>query len=150
MTLVKNSHRVASTIMYAMMASFAFYIIIVEVLNRTTAQPELLPDVDLTRYIFYAFSVAAIFVTQLVKALMLRNLAGANMEKVLGKLQTANILAAGLAQTPAILGLVMYLVWHQYTDFYMLTFVSLYITVRHFPRYAVWQRVASAAAGGEE
>ncbi len=147
---VKDSHRVASIIMYAMMASLVFYIIIVEVINRTTAQPELLPNVDLIRYIFYGFSVSAIFITQVVKALMLRNLAGADMDRVLGKLQTSNIFAAGLAQTPAILGLVMYLVWRQYTDFYMLTFVSLYITVRHFPRYAVWHRVASAAAGGEE
>lgn len=135
--------------MYAMMASFAFYIIIVEVISRTTAEPELLPDVELIRYIFYAFSVAAIFIAQVIKALLLRNLDGASLDTVLGKLQTANIFAAGLAQTPAVLGLIMYLVWHQYTDFYVLTFVSLYITVRHFPRYAVWRRVASAAAGAD-
>ncbi len=135
--------------MYAMMASLVFYIIIVEVISRTSGEPEMAQDVDLIRYIFYAVSIGALFMTQVVKALMLRGLAGADMDTVLAKLQSSNVLAAGLAEAPAILGFVMFLVWRQYTDFYILTFVSLYIMLRHFPRYAVWERVASTARKGE-
>jgi len=148
MAQVKDTHRVATIIMYAMMASLVLYIVIVEVLNRTSAEPERLQQVDLIRYIFYAMAVAMIFMAQLIKALMLRGLHGAGIDVALARLQASNLIAALLAETPALLGLVMYIVWRQYTDFYILTFVSLYIMVRHFPRWAAWQRVVGAATGG--
>ena len=84
--------------MYAMMASLVFYIIIVEAISRMTGEPEMTQDVDLIRYVFYAVAIGALFMTQVVKALMLRGLAGADMDTVLAKLQSSNIVAAGEGQ----------------------------------------------------
>lgn len=135
--------------MYAVMASLVFYIIIVEVISRATPEPDIQPQIDIIRYVIYAVAISMIFATQLVKAVMLRNASRMTAEMALARLQTSNIIVAGLAETPAILGFVMYLAWRQYTDFYILALVSLYVCVRHFPRRANWERVVESATRGE-
>jgi hypothetical protein len=45
----------------------------------------------------------------------------------------------GLAEVPAIAGLVLVMMGRTRSDFYMLLAISAYMMVRHFPRRGAWE-----------
>jgi hypothetical protein len=146
---VRAAHRTATLIMYAVMAILVVYTIAVEAISRTSSSPDPAPEPGAIRYIFYAVAVAMIFLSQVVKATMLRDPSRFSLEEVVKKLTQANIAVAALVEVPVLLGLVSFFMWRETTDYYVLAFVSLYVALRHFPRYGSWERVAQAAARRE-
>jgi hypothetical protein len=146
---VRAAHRTATLIMYAVMAMLVVYTIVVEVISRTASTPDPAPEPGAIRYIFYAVSVSMIFLSQVVKTTMLRNTSGLSLDEVIGKLTRANVAVAAFAETPVLFGLVLFVMWRQTTDFYILAFVSLYVALRHFPRWSSWESVAQDAARNE-
>jgi len=122
-----------------MMSSLVVYAVVVEVVSRTSATPEPVAGSELVRYIFYAIGVSTVFTVQFLRAMSLRRMEGLSVDAALAKLQTLTVLTGALAETPAVLGLVLVLGWQQYSDFYVLAVISLYVFVRHFPRYGSWQ-----------
>ena len=146
---VRAAHRTATLIMYIVMAMLVVYTIAVEAISRTSPSPDPTPEPGAVRYIFYAIAVAMIFLSQVVKATMLRNASRLSLDEVVRKLTQANVAVAAFAETPVLFGLVLFVMWRQTTDFYILAFVSLYVALRHFPRYGSWERTAQAAARRE-
>jgi hypothetical protein len=149
MATVRAAHRTATLITYIVIAMLVVYTIAVEVVSRTVSSPDPARDPGVVRYIFYAIAVAMIFLSQVVKATMLRNPSRLGLDEAVRKLTQANIAVAAFAEIPVLLGLVTFIVWRNTSDYYILAFVSLYVILRHFPRYATWEKVAQAAARTE-
>ena len=149
MAAVRAAHRSATLITYIVIGMLVVYTIAVELIGRATSSPDPVPDPGIIRYIFYAVAIAMIFLSQVVKATMLRNPARLGLDEALRKLTQANVAVAAFAEVPVLLGLVMFILWRNTSDYYILAFVSLYVILRHFPRYASWEKIAQAAARSE-
>jgi hypothetical protein len=54
--------------------------------------------------------------------------------------------AAALAEAPAVLGLVLFLLAGHRADFYLLAGWTLLLHLSHFPRYERWEQETRAAA----
>ena len=120
-------------------SSLIFYVAIVEFMHRTTDRAVLDGDGTLVRFVFFGLAVATVFATQVIRAMMMRgedNDAAARLRRLV----RVNVITSGLAGGPATLGLVLFLVWNRYGNFYILAFISLYLLGRHFPRLGYWER----------
>lgn len=137
--LVREAHRRSTVIVRAMIASLFVYAIIVEAVGRTGLVETARPAPDLVRLIFYAVAVSMVFVSHVLKAFMLRNVRVGGVEEALARLTSASVVTAAVAETPAVLGLVLFFVGHYYTDFYFMAVISVYLLLRHYPRYAAWE-----------
>lgn len=139
---VRASHRRATIIVGAMTASLFVYAAVVEITSRSG---EVLPGAnppEAIRWAFYAFAVAAVFISHVAKAFMLRGFRAAGIDEVLAQLTTANVVTASVAESPAVAGLVLFFLDRDYyADFYILALISFYLLVRHFPRYGAWERL---------
>ena len=136
--------------MYAVMGTLAAYVIVVELINRTRDDFATQSFPEIVRYVLYGVAISMVFLTQIVRAIVLRGTPRGDLEGALRRLNLASVITGILAETPALMGLVMFVVWGQYSDFYILFFVSLYLTVRHFPRFGTWERVARYVETGAE
>jgi len=65
---------------------------------------------------------------------------------VLARLRTGALVAAALAEVPAVLGLVLFVLAGRRADFYLLAGWSLLLQLVHFPRQERWEEAARAAA----
>jgi hypothetical protein len=146
-TRARTAHRQASIIVGSLIASLFVYAIVVELLSRSDSLPEPLSPPEAIRWAFYAVAVAMVFMSHVVKAFMLRGFHTANVEELLARLTTANIITAAFGEVPAVLGFALYFVGRFYTDFYILSLISLYLMFRHFPRYAQWEKLIRQQGG---
>lgn len=129
--------------MAAMLASLVVFVIVVEVLKRGPSfAGRTTEGFDVVRIVFYFVAIAMVFVINIVQGFTLKAVRTDDVQQIATKLLTVNIVSAALADTPLILGFVLYVVWGYYTDFYILGFVSLYLMIRHFPYYRQWERFA--------
>lgn len=147
---LKAAYTRARVVVSALLASVAFYIIIVEVLNRTGIGPVARQGPDVIRYVFFALAIFIVFGANVVRGMMLRTIRADSASAFIARLVNVHVVVAAIAQTPAVLGFVLFVAWRQYADFYMLAFVSVYLLLRHFPRLAQWERLLreyQAAAG---
>jgi hypothetical protein len=136
--------------MAAMLASVVILVIVVEVLRRN-------PGItirsgsgfELLRIVFYAVSIAMVFTINVVHGLMLKRESSDDIGRIAARLTTVNVVASALAETPVILGFVLFVGWGYRTDFYILGFVSLYLMFRHFPFYGQWEKFARQRMGNK-
>jgi len=149
-TRLREAHRRATIITYAVMATLAVYVIAVELIHRTSDVTVAQSFPEVVRYVLYGVAISMVFLTQIVRALFLRGIKRGDLDTALARLNVSSVVTGVLAETPALMGLVMFIVWGQYSDFYILFFVSLYLTVRHFPRYGTWESVAGFVQTGSE
>jgi hypothetical protein len=133
----------------SMISSLFVYALVVEVLSRSRGVEAATSAPEVLRWAFYAVAVAMVFMSHVAKAFMLRGAGAGGEEQLVARLMTATVVTAALAETPAILGLVLYVVGGYYTDFYFLALISLYLLMRHFPRWGQWeQRLQRHGVGG--
>jgi len=135
--------------MYAVIGTLVVYVAVVEWLNRSRDVVETEPLPEVARFILYGVAISMVFLTQIVRALVLRGIPR-DLDAAIQRLNLASVITGILAETPALMGLVLFIVWGQYTDFYILLFVSLYLFVRHFPRYGTWEKVGRFIQTGGE
>jgi hypothetical protein len=134
--------------MAAMLASLVVFVIVVEVLKRgSSIAGRTTEGFEVLRIVFYFVAIAMVFVINVVQGFTLRTVRTDDVQQLATKLLTVTIISAALADTPLILGFVLYVVWGYYTDFYILGFVSLYLMIRHFPYYRQWERFAKNRLG---
>jgi hypothetical protein len=137
---VRAAHRQATLIVGAMTASLAVYAAVVEVVGRSGAVVTGTNPPEVLRWAFYAVAAGMVFMSHLAKAFLLRGLREAGVDEILARLTTANVVTAALAETPAVLGLVLFFLSPRYyADFYILEAIALYLLVRHFPRLGAWR-----------
>ncbi len=126
-----------------MVSSLFVYAIIVELINRTgTINDAMVTAPQAIRWVIYAAAVSMVFVIPVVKGLMLRGFSPRGEDEVLERLASASVLAGALAEVPAICGLVLFFLNRAYyADFYILGLISLYLLLRHYPRFGQWECV---------
>lgn len=91
------------------------------------------------RYIIYAISVAALIIMRLLQSLFTRFSPEIDFHQALQRLTMATILPLSLAEIPAILGFIFFLLTGLYRDFYVLALVSIILLFMYFPRKSFWQ-----------
>ena len=146
--VLRSAQRRASYQMASMLVSIVVFFVIVEVIKR---KPDHVSPSDegfeLLRIVFYGLAIAMVFVINVVQGFMLKAEKSDDIGPITNRLTTVNVIVSGLAESPAILGFVLFMVWGYDTDFYILGFVSLYLMVRHFPRYRHWEKFARSRMG---
>jgi hypothetical protein len=134
---VETTRRRTAVIVGAFGASLVTCLVMVEVFRRSGPVPTAVPGLDQIRIALFAVAAVLIFTSTVIKSLLLRQ-ASADPRLRLARVRTATILAAVMAEFPALLGLVLFILGGSQNDFYILAVVSLYMLVRHFPRREPW------------
>lgn len=142
------AYKQTATVAGAIAASLLMYAVVSEVLMRAPTSDGVPAFLEPLRIALFVIAGVAIFVTTIIKGVMLRN-APADAAARLARLRTATFTALALCELPAISGLILVMVGRNRSDFYMLLAISTYMMVRHFPRRGAWdeymQRGSSAA-----
>jgi hypothetical protein len=91
------------------------------------------------RYIIYAISVASLILMRLLQSIFTRLSPDIDFYQGLQRLITGSLVPLCLAEVPAILGFVFFLLTGLSRDFYVLTIVSVILLFMYFPRKSFWQ-----------
>jgi len=139
---LRRSHRTASVIGIAIVASLFVFLVIVEVLRAKTGPFGgfvSLPAVATLRYVFYALAVIEVLATRLLQGILLRRAPGDDVRATVLKLARTAVVTLSLSEVPALLGLVLFLLGGLNKDFYALLAVSLVLVFMYFPRLGSWE-----------
>jgi hypothetical protein len=139
---LRRSHRTASVIGIAIVASLFVFLVIVEVLRAKTGPFRgfvSLPAVATLRYVFYALAVIEVLATRLLQGILLRRAPGDDVRATVLKLARTAVVTLSLSEVPALLGLVLFLLGGLNKDFYALLAVSLVLVFMYFPRLGSWE-----------
>lgn len=133
-----------------MVSSLFVFVVIVEIINRRPlpgGESEFIQNVDPIRYTFYAIAILLVLAAIVVRGFLLKSATATDIQSLTAKLNIVHVVTYGMADAPAIMGLVLFLVWRCRTDFYILSFISLYLMFRHFPRYRSWESYVAGKMG---
>lgn len=129
----KKRYFVARLLYMAFVASLFIYALMAELLTNQIqnfpSQINIGIDYSKLRYLFYGIAVVMI--------ILLRSLRGTLLKKA--PLHATSIITAAICESPAILGLVLFMLTGIKRDFYFLLIVSLFLLFMYFPRYSHWQ-----------
>ncbi len=134
--------RPATLVAATIVASLVIYLAVVEVLKRSLAPFRgfaSLADMQPVRYAAYGAAAAVVLLLLVLRPRLFKRPAGADTAAALQRLQKAAFLTMVLAEVPAILGLVLFVVGGGAADFYKLLFASLVLAFIHFPRRGAWE-----------
>jgi hypothetical protein len=122
-------------ILYASMASslIAYFVV-----SRFLPDRAPVANVLTFQMIAFALAIAMVFVSVVIKGVMLRN-APAGVDARLNRLRVVTIVLGAFAEMPAILGFVLVLLTGEDRGFAGLIGVSAYLFIRHFPRRGSWE-----------
>jgi predicted small secreted protein len=99
--------------------------------------PEL--NLPFLRYVFYGAAVGAVVLTRITAKALTRAGPGEDVQHLGHRLSRASIATGTVAELPAVLGFVLFLIAGFVRDFYYLLFVSLFLEFMYFPRFKAWQ-----------
>jgi F0F1-type ATP synthase membrane subunit c/vacuolar-type H+-ATPase subunit K len=148
---LETAYRNAAIICGAMAASTLFYAGVVAVISIFQAPFEGFAGQSQAPTLRIALWTVAVLETGLIgvvrRALLTRARAEAAATQP-GRLVTTAVITAALAETPAILGLVLFMVFGLRADFYALLALSLALQAVYFPRLDGWREWAAQPASG--
>ena len=130
-------------------AALAVYLLLEEIL-RARRRPFLgfasgsLPTGSrpILRYAFYAAAVLSVFIVRFVHGRKMRAIETTDdPDLILNGLSRMSFFALLLAEIPAVLGLILFLIAGYNRDFYVLLFVSLVLNFMYFPRMKTWEDI---------
>ena len=126
----------------AMIGSLLIYLGVVEIL-RASLKPFTglitLDNPQSLRYMFYFVAVLQIIIIRLLRGVMLKAGRSDSEDKPVIRIFHVTILTLALAEIPALLGLVLFLLAGMNRDFYILLFVSFVLMFMFFPRINDWK-----------
>jgi hypothetical protein len=108
------------------------------------------PHLPYLRYIFYGAAVGAVVLTRITAKTFIKADPGEDIQGFEHRLSRASIAAAAVAELPAVLGFVLFLIAGFARDFYCLLFVSLFLEFIYFPRFKAWQDLIREKSPKEE
>lgn len=137
---LSRAFRVQQILAAALAAALLVYAIIVEVLSRQSYTLGGVPDTVLNnlRFVFVFIAFAVYFVMRFVQQRILVKRPTDTREALVAKLSVASIISLALAEVPAVLGLVLFLISGNSRDFYPLMVISLILLYVAFPRSVIW------------
>ncbi|MCU0587320.1 MAG: hypothetical protein MUF52_04105 [Syntrophobacteraceae bacterium] len=136
-----GSYRQAKLVAWAMMGTVVIHAAIVEILliqgvSVSGVDPEAVaPYKDY----FILGGVLAFVIIRAVRTSILRQAPGDSVATLLGRLRTANIAVYAIAEIPAILGLVLFILTGDRKDFYILGTFSILAMVLYYPKLNHWE-----------
>ena len=134
--------RISRIVSGAMIGILIIYLIIVEVI-RSQFKPFTgfveLEGIASLRYILFLVAALQIIFIRLLRGIILRARPKDDGNKLLLKMFRVSILTSVLAEVPALLGLVLFLLSGLNVDFYVLLFVSFFLIFMFFPRLNNWK-----------
>jgi len=134
--------RMTTLVCSAIVASIFLYALAVEILKSRLgffAGLARLSPVRPLLFLFYGLAIAAILATRIVNRQLLRGGHRDLFEEKVSRLSRASIITAVLAELPALLGFVFFLLTGSSRDFYFLWFGSLALEFIFFPRSGAWE-----------
>jgi hypothetical protein len=129
----------------AMLASLCVYVLTVEI-----AKSQLRPFRGLfvsgvrpqtLRYLFFGAAILAVVLVRIAGRARFKHIPGESFAHLTSRLSRTTVTAAALAELPAVLGFVLFLLTGLSRDFYFLLFCSLVLEFMYFPRFRDWQEV---------
>jgi hypothetical protein len=144
---VRRAYRETAIVCGAMVASVVMYAIVVEVLRARLPPGGVGAGLttDVLRYAFYLLAGVQGLAIPVARR-WAETGAASPKSSVLSRLRTGALVAASLAEAPAVLGLVLFLLEGRRLDFYVLAGWSLLLHLFHFPRLERWEEAARTAA----
>jgi hypothetical protein len=141
---LRQAYRITAIIGGAMLASLAFYALVVEIVKANGLPPGLAGgDPTVLRYLFFAIALAMLIVGRVVRARVLGAPTGAGDPQIVaGRLQTATIVSLANCEAVAILGLVLFLLTGSSRDFYLFLVLAALGFILNFPRWSQWEEAA--------
>lgn len=148
---VEVAYRNAAIICGAMAVSTVLYALVVAVISvfqapfegfAPGAQPSIL------RSALWTMALAEAGLIGLVRRVLLARSRSEGAAAQARRLITTAVVTAALAEVPAILGLVLFMLWGLSGDFYALFALSLALGAIFFPRLDGWREFAAEPAAG--
>jgi len=142
---LKKSFRTTVIASGAMLISLFFYVLMVEL-----AKSQLRPFRGIVssgvrsqtlRYVFFGAAVLAVVLVRIAGRARLKSTPGESFVHLLSRLSRTAVTAAALAELPAVLGFLLFLLTGLSRDFYVLLFCSLVLEFIYFPRLRDWQDI---------
>jgi len=96
-------------------------------------------DLQPLRYVFFGLAAAALALILALRHALLKRSPGDDRKTGLHKLERATVLTFVLAEVPALLGLVLFLLGGLNADFYILLSASMLLVIMFFPRRSGWE-----------
>jgi hypothetical protein len=126
----------------ALIASLVMYLGLVEVV-RIVFKPfhgfVANANIQPIRYAAFGAAAVVILLILILRPRQLRKDGGEDASAALQRLQRGTLLTLVLGETPAILGLALFLVAGSASDFYKFLFASILLTFINFPRRTAWE-----------
>lgn len=145
--LFDRQYRMAQIVYFSFLSAIMIYAVIVETVLGAGARMAQVPAVfRMALYVFSGSCAAAVWIAPRV---FLKKVQPAGLPKLAQALLVYQLFVLAMAETPAILGLVLALQSGQRTDFYLMAAWTAVLSVAAFPRKNFWQTVASTARAGE-
>lgn len=140
---LKKSFRTTVIASGAMLASLLFYALMVE-LARSQLRPFrgiLPPGVrpQTLRYVFFGAAALTVVLVRIAGRARFKRIPGESFAQLVSRLSRTVVTTAALAELPAVLGFVLFLLTGFSRDFYVLLFCSFVLEFIYFPRLRDWQ-----------
>jgi hypothetical protein len=100
-----------------------------------------IPNSQVVRYIFYGLAVLIVISIRVLSRTLVRSHHGDSSGVFIQRLSRAAIFTSSLAEIPALLGFVLFLLIGASRDFYYLLFFSLVLEFMYFPRIKAWEEM---------
>ena len=148
---LETAYRIAAIICGAMAASTVLYALVVAVISVSqapfegfapSAQPSIL------RTALWTLALVEAGLIGLVRRALLARSGSEGAAAQARRLITTAVVTAALAEVPAILGLVLFMLWGLSGDFYALFALSLALGAVYFPRLDGWREWAAEPVSG--
>ena len=137
---LRTRHRMMTIVAAAMLVSVAVYWILVEILARLGTVRHAFPGEVRIGYVALALGVIVAYAASIVRRSMLAGGPGDPGARI----QVASVVTFALAEIPAILGVVAFLVTGLREAAYPLFVVSIAAHAIYFPRWSQWEEWAKA------
>lgn len=135
----------------AIVASLFIYALIVEILRSRLAffaglvKPE---EARPFRVVLYSLAILSVLLTRFTHRRMMASRPGESLQESVLRLSRASVMTAVLAELPALLGFVLFLLAGSSWDFYFLWFASLVVEFILFPRSSAWESSLNLPGSG--
>ena len=153
---LRKTYRLAVIIGLAMGLGVCMYLLIVQLLSTTpgfSRETPTFPWAEMLKYIFLGIALAEFFLINIIRRFMLRSRQGRDVRErpfstATVRLLTTSIITFAICESVAILGLVLFFLTREASDYYLLMAISLICFAVYFPRYGQWKAWVEAEEGG--
>lgn len=126
----------------AIVASLVIYAVVVEIMKARFYPFEgLIDNFDFVpfRYVLYVLAIANPIVIVQIRKALLKKASFDDRRNAIQRLSRTSVITAAFCETPAIMGLVLFLLSGLRRDFYILLALSFIFVFLFFPRYSNWE-----------